>query len=108
MANAHELARGHKRLRALIEFALAEGWHVNQWLKKAVLLSFRLNDNRVMDGGSAGNPAYDKVPSKFAGWDEARFRDAGCRYIVLNAIGEPKDEREQFERLAADVVPRLR
>ena len=63
----------------------ADGWHVNQWLKKAVLLSFRLNENRVMDGGSAGNPAYDKVPSKFAGWDEARFRDAGIR-VVPGAI----------------------
>ena len=57
------------------------GWTVNQWLKKAVLLSFRLNDNVVMDGGSAGAPAFDKVPSKFAGWDEARFKDAGFRVV---------------------------
>ena len=57
------------------------GWTVNQWLKKAVLLSFRLNDNRVMDGGSAGHPAFDKVPSKFAGWDDARFREAGFRVV---------------------------
>lgn len=61
------------------------GWQVNQWLKKAVLLSFRLNDNRVMDGGSAGHPAFDKVPSKFAGWDDARFREAGFR-VVPGAI----------------------
>ena len=61
------------------------GWTVNQWLKKAVLLSFRLNDNRVMDGGSAGHPAFDKVPSKFAGWDDARFRAAGFR-VVPGAI----------------------
>lgn len=61
------------------------GWQVNQWLKKAVLLSFRLNDNMVMEGGSAGHPAYDKVPSKFAGWDDARFRDAGFR-VVPGAI----------------------
>ncbi|MXO91916.1 2,3,4,5-tetrahydropyridine-2,6-dicarboxylate N-succinyltransferase [Pontixanthobacter aquaemixtae] len=61
------------------------GWHVNQWLKKAVLLSFRLNDNVVMEGGSAGAPAFDKVPSKFAGWDEARFREAGFR-VVPGAI----------------------
>ncbi len=61
------------------------GWQVNQWLKKAVLLSFRLNDNQVMDGGSAGHPAFDKVPSKFAGWDEARFRQAGFR-VVPGAI----------------------
>ena len=55
------------------------GWRVNQWLKKAVLLSFRLNDNRVMDG--AGAPAFDKVASKFAGWDGARFREAGFRAV---------------------------
>jgi 2,3,4,5-tetrahydropyridine-2-carboxylate N-succinyltransferase len=57
------------------------GWQVNQWLKKAVLLSFRLNDNAVVDGGSAGAPAFDKVPSKFAGWGENRFRDAGFRVV---------------------------
>lgn len=57
------------------------GWQVNQWLKKAVLLSFRLNDNVVIDGGSAGSPAFDKVPSKFAGWGENRFRDAGFRVV---------------------------
>lgn len=61
------------------------GWKVNQWLKKAVLLSFRLNDNRIMEGGSAGAPAYDKVPSKFEGWDEARFTEAGIR-VVPGAI----------------------
>ena len=57
------------------------GWQVNQWLKKAVLLSFRLTDNGLVEGGSAGHPAYDKVPSKFAGWDEARFRQAGIRVV---------------------------
>ena len=57
------------------------GWRVNQWLKKAVLLSFRLNDNRVMDGGSAGHPAFDKVPSKFDGWGDNRFRAAGFRVV---------------------------
>lgn len=56
-------------------------WTVNQWLKKAVLLSFRLNDNVIMDGGSAGAPAFDKVPSKFEGWDEAAFRNAGFRVV---------------------------
>ena len=56
-------------------------WQVNQWLKKAVLLSFRLNDNVVVDDGAAGAPAYDKVPSKFAGWSESRFRDAGFRVV---------------------------
>ena len=63
----------------------AGGWQVNQWLKKAVLLSFRFNDNRLIEGGSAGHPAFDKVPSKFAGWDEARFREAGLR-VVPGAI----------------------
>src|SRR5688500_5421219 len=55
------------------------GWTVNQWLKQAVLLSFRLNDNRVMDG--AGAPAFDKVSSKFEGWGENRFREAGFRVV---------------------------
>ena len=57
------------------------GWRVNQWLKQAVLLSFRLNDNVLVDGGAAGAPAYDKVPSKFAGWGENRFREAGFRVV---------------------------
>ena len=57
------------------------GWQVNQWLKKAVLLSFRLNDNAVIEQGSGGAPAYDKVPSKFAGWGENRFREAGFRVV---------------------------
>ena len=56
-------------------------WQVNQWLKKAALLSFRLNDNIVVDGGASGAPAYDKVPSKFAGWGENRFREAGFRVV---------------------------
>jgi 2,3,4,5-tetrahydropyridine-2-carboxylate N-succinyltransferase len=57
------------------------GWVVHQWLKKAVLLSFRLNDNALVDGGSAGAPGFDKVASKFAGWDETRFRAAGFRAV---------------------------
>ena len=57
------------------------GWKVNQWLKKAVLLSFRLADNGIMEFGSAGAPAFDKVPLKFAGWDEAQFRAAGIRVV---------------------------
>lgn len=57
------------------------GWTVNQWLKKAVLLSFRLNDNGVMAYGAAGAPAFDKVPLKFEGWDDARFRAAGVRVV---------------------------
>jgi 2,3,4,5-tetrahydropyridine-2-carboxylate N-succinyltransferase len=61
------------------------GWQVNQWLKKAVLLSFRLNDNAVVDNGSAGAPAFDKVPSKFAGWGDSQFRAGGFR-IVPGAV----------------------
>ena len=57
------------------------GWTVNQWLKKAVLLSFRLNDNVIIDNGSAGSPGFDKVPSKFAGWGDNRFREAGFRVV---------------------------
>ena len=57
------------------------GWRVNQWLKKAVLLSFRLNDNVVIPGGAGGTPAFDKVPSKFAGWGELEFRSAGFRVV---------------------------
>ena len=57
------------------------GWQVNQWLKKAVLLSFRLNDNAVVDGGAASAPAYDKVPLTFATWGEAEFRAGGFRVV---------------------------
>jgi 2,3,4,5-tetrahydropyridine-2-carboxylate N-succinyltransferase len=57
------------------------GWKVNQWLKKAVLLSFRLNDNDPIPNGAAGAPAFDKVPLKFDGWNEGHFRDAGFRVV---------------------------
>jgi 2,3,4,5-tetrahydropyridine-2,6-dicarboxylate N-succinyltransferase len=56
-------------------------WHVNQWLKKAVLLSFRLNDMSAIPGGPGGAAWWDKVPSKFAGWGDNRFRDAGFRAV---------------------------
>ena len=59
-----------------------EGWRVNQWLKKAVLLSFRLNDMTTIPGGPGGNsPWWDKVPSKFDGWGEPEFRAAGFRAV---------------------------
>jgi 2,3,4,5-tetrahydropyridine-2-carboxylate N-succinyltransferase len=64
----------------------ARGWQVHQWLKKAVLLSFRLNDMVEISGGP-GDPErgaarwWDKVPSKFAGWSSNRFRDAGFRAV---------------------------
>jgi 2,3,4,5-tetrahydropyridine-2,6-dicarboxylate N-succinyltransferase len=56
-------------------------WKVNQWLKKAVLLSFRLNDNSAIPGGPGQAAWWDKVPSKFAGWGENRFRAAGFRAV---------------------------
>ena len=59
----------------------ASGWTVNQWLKKAVLLSFRLNDMGAIGGGPGGAIWWDKVPSKFDGWDAARFRAAGFRAV---------------------------
>ncbi|KAK0340451.1 hypothetical protein LTR94_030450, partial [Friedmanniomyces endolithicus] len=56
-------------------------WKVNQWLKKAVLLSFRLNDNAMIDNGPGAGHWFDKVPSKFSGWSEAEFRAAGFRAV---------------------------
>ncbi len=56
-------------------------WKVNQWLKKAVILSFRLNDNAIIEGGPGGATWWDKIPSKFAGWGENRFREAGFRAV---------------------------
>lgn len=56
-------------------------WTVHQWLKKAVLLSFRLNDMAEIPGGPGGSSWWDKVPSKFDGWDAARFREAGFRTV---------------------------
>jgi 2,3,4,5-tetrahydropyridine-2-carboxylate N-succinyltransferase len=56
-------------------------WHVNQWLKKAVLLSFRLNDMSVIPGGPGNAVWWDKVPSKFDGWSDAEFRAAGFRAV---------------------------
>jgi 2,3,4,5-tetrahydropyridine-2-carboxylate N-succinyltransferase len=56
-------------------------WSVNQWLKKAVLLSFRLNDMTVVPGGPGKAVWWDKVASKFEGWGENRFREAGFRAV---------------------------
>ncbi len=57
-------------------------WTVHQWAKKAVLLSFRLNDMALIAGGpGAATPWFDKVPSKFEGWGENRFREAGFRAV---------------------------
>ena len=56
-------------------------WQVNQWLKKAVLLSFRLRDMSMIAGGPGDAAWWDKVDSKFSGWDDARFRAAGFRAV---------------------------
>jgi 2,3,4,5-tetrahydropyridine-2-carboxylate N-succinyltransferase len=56
-------------------------WVVNQWLKKAVLLSFRLTDNMIIANGPGEGVFWDKVPSKFEGWGENRFRAAGFRVV---------------------------
>ncbi|HEX8578160.1 MAG TPA: 2,3,4,5-tetrahydropyridine-2,6-dicarboxylate N-succinyltransferase, partial [Allosphingosinicella sp.] len=76
------------------------GWAVNQWLKKAVLLSFRLSPMEAIPGGPGSAPWWDKVPSKFLGWDAERFTSAGFRavpgaivrrgaYVAKNAVLMP-------------------
>ena len=60
---------------------VAGQWVVREWLKKAVLLSFTLNDMALTDAGTSGPGGWDKVPSKFRGWDAARFRAAGFRAV---------------------------
>ncbi len=73
--------------RARVAEKQADGsWHVNQWLKKAVLLSFRLADNEIMPFQKSGTYAsrahgYDKVPLKFADWTAQQFKDAGFRAV---------------------------
>ncbi len=56
-------------------------WHVNQWAKKAVLLSFRLNDMEMIEGSNGGSSWWDKVPSKWQGWGENQWRAAGFRAV---------------------------
>ena len=56
-------------------------WTVNQWLKKAVLLSFRLRDNAPVAGAAGDSTWWDKVPTKFEGWDADRFKEAGFRAV---------------------------
>ncbi len=82
-------------IRKAVEFALGQldsgqqrvaekqggEWQVNQWLKKAVLLSFRLNDMELIGNGPGKSKWWDKVPSKFDGWTAKKFRDAGFRAV---------------------------
>ena len=67
--------------RARVAEPKGNDWVVHQWLKKAVLLSFRLNDNEAIPGGPAGAAWWDKVPSKFAGWSDAHYKAAGFRAV---------------------------
>lgn len=70
--------------QARVAEKLSGEWVVHQWLKKAVLLSFRINDNVVMDG--AENRFYDKVPMKYADYDAARFAAEGVRVVPPAAV----------------------
>jgi 2,3,4,5-tetrahydropyridine-2-carboxylate N-succinyltransferase len=62
------------------------GWKVNQWLKKAVLLAFRLTPTAVMDGGPGGATWFDKLPSKFVGWGDEEFTKAGFRAVPTSIV----------------------
>ena len=64
-------------------------WQVNQWLKKAVLLNFRLNDNKLIEGAPGGSHYWDKVPTKFEGWGESEFRTAGFRAVPGAVVRSP-------------------
>ena len=76
------LDRGKARVAEKLPGASGpNSWKVNQWLKKAVLLSFRLNDNALVDGGPGQATWWDKIPSKMEGWGENRFKDAGFRAV---------------------------
>lgn len=75
------LDSGKARVAEKTDDGTNEGWKVNQWLKKAVLLSFRINDMATISGGPDAAVWFDKVPSKFLGWDDARFREAGFRAV---------------------------
>jgi 2,3,4,5-tetrahydropyridine-2,6-dicarboxylate N-succinyltransferase len=76
------LDRGKARVAEKLPGATGpNSWKVNQWLKKAVLLSFRLSDNALIDGGPGHATWWDKIPSKMEGWGENRFKDAGFRAV---------------------------
>lgn len=71
------LDNGHIRVAEKID----DEWIVNEWIKKAVLLSFRLNPMEKISGGPGGSVWWDKVPSKFTGWTDAAFEKAGFRAV---------------------------
>lgn len=73
----NQLDRGEARIAAKQD----GNWHVHQWLKKAVLLSFRLNPMERISGGPQGGSWWDKVPSKFSGWNDDAFQTAGFRAV---------------------------
>jgi 2,3,4,5-tetrahydropyridine-2,6-dicarboxylate N-succinyltransferase len=78
----------HGKLRVVEKIPGATGreaWRTNQWIKKAILLSFRLNDSVPISGGPAGSSWWDKVSPKFEGWDANAFTKAGLR-VVPGAI----------------------
>jgi 2,3,4,5-tetrahydropyridine-2-carboxylate N-succinyltransferase len=76
------LDAGKLRVAEMIEGACGpDSWKVNQWVKKAVLLSFRLNDMTMISGGPGGASWWDKVPSKFAGWGPEQHAAAGFRSV---------------------------
>ena len=76
------LDTGKLRVAEKIEGASGpSSWKVNQWLKKAVLLSFRLNEMALIPGGPGGSSWWDKVPSKFAGWGSEQHAAAGFRSV---------------------------
>ncbi len=76
------LDKGEARVAEKIAGASGrESWQVNQWLKKAVLLSFRLNDMTAISGGPGGATWWDKVPSKFEGWSANKHAAAGFRSV---------------------------
>jgi 2,3,4,5-tetrahydropyridine-2-carboxylate N-succinyltransferase len=84
-AVAETLARLDRGEVRVAERGQNGAWRVNEWLKKAVLLSFRLKANELVPGGPGGN-WWDKVPSKFAGWGEAEFKAAGFRAVPTAVV----------------------
>ena len=64
-------------------------WQVNQWLKKAVLISFRINENSILKGPYTS--WYDKVRGKSVDWDESKWKEAGYRHCLLYTSPSPRD-----------------